>query len=57
MKRFPGATALAQALAVFGLAACHGNDDGNGSQPSNVLLNFISGSVRTQTLTARPTTC
>jgi hydroxybutyrate-dimer hydrolase len=50
MKKFPGATALALALAVFGLAACHGNDDGNGtSSQTNALPNFISGSVRTQT--------
>jgi hydroxybutyrate-dimer hydrolase len=50
MKKFPGVTALALALAVFGLAACHGNDDdnGNGSQ-NNALPNFISGGVRTQT--------
>ncbi|QIN62898.1 D-(-)-3-hydroxybutyrate oligomer hydrolase [Caballeronia sp. SBC1] len=52
MKRFPGATALALAMVAFGLAACHGNDDGhdngNGS-PTNALPSFISGSVRTQT--------
>jgi hydroxybutyrate-dimer hydrolase len=52
MKKFPGATALTLALAVFGLAACHGNDDANGngnSSQTNALPNFISGSVRTQT--------
>ncbi len=52
MKRFPGVTALALAMVAFGLAACHGNDDGNGSgngSQNNALPNFIAGSVRTQT--------
>ena len=46
MKRFPVAMMLA-ALVGAGLAACHGNDDNNGSQ-TNSLPSFISGSVRTQ---------
>ncbi|QIE24880.1 D-(-)-3-hydroxybutyrate oligomer hydrolase [Caballeronia sp. SBC2] len=52
MKRFPGATALALAMVAIGLAACHGNDDGNDNgngPPTNALPSFISGSVRTQT--------
>ena len=48
MKRLSGATALALAMAALGLAACHGDDDNNGSQ-TNSLPSFISGSVRTQT--------
>ena len=54
MKRFPGAAALALAVAVFGLAACHGGDDNNGNgngsgSQNNALPSFISGGVRTQT--------
>jgi len=48
MKRLSGATALALAMAALGLAACHGDNDNNGSQ-TNSLPSFISGSVRTQT--------
>jgi hydroxybutyrate-dimer hydrolase len=35
-------------MAALGLAACHGDNDNNGSQ-TNSLPSFISGSVRTQT--------
>src|SRR5580692_6873334 len=52
MKRFPRTATLALVMAAFGLAACHGDDDGdnNGSgSQNNALPNFISGGVRTQT--------
>src|SRR5260370_40522214 len=48
MNRLSRATALALAMAALGLAACHGDNDNNGSQ-TNSLPSFISGSVRTQT--------